>query len=73
MCLCVQSRQKTVYLQHRTSTHPTVASDVCFSVQKLSRGGGRLGRVAEDVKITASISSLSLSCESVIHCLCCYC
>lgn len=39
-CLCVQGRQKTVYLQHRTSTHPTMANDVCVSVFKSCKGVG---------------------------------
>lgn len=74
----LQGRQKTVYLQHRTSTHPVMANGVCVSVFKCctggeERGGGRLGGVATDVEIcvvtslTPTASFSNLGCESVIH------
>lgn len=61
VCLCVQGRQKTAYLQHRTSTHThaMIASNVCVCVSVFKsckgvwkkKGVGGLGRVAADVKI----------------------
>lgn len=65
-CLCVQGRQKTVYLQHRTSTHSMTANDVCVSVFKSCKGAkkkgeGEVGKSSCRCKDTQTASFSSLT------------